>query len=69
MRLENLLALTHGSLLNEPFVKLFSSVVLDAKAVRRGDLFMAFDETAIEEAIFNGAYGIVFSKPTQISDS
>jgi len=69
MRLENVLALTHGSLVNEPFVKLFTNVVYEAKAVKRGDLFMAFDESTIEDAIFNGAYGIVFSKPTQISDS
>ena len=69
MRLENVLALTYGTLVNEPFVKIFTNVVLEAKAVKRGDLFMAFDETSIEEAILNGAYGIIFSKPTQISDS
>ncbi len=69
MRLENVLALTHGSLVNEPFVKLFTNVVYEAKAVKRGDLFMAFDEESIEDAILNGAYGILFSKPTQISDS
>jgi len=69
MRLENVLALTHGSLVNEPFVSTFTNVVLEAKAVKRGDLFMAFDEDSIEDAIFNGAYGILFSKPTQISDS
>ena len=69
MRLENVLALTHGSLVNEPFVSTFTNVVLEAKAVKRGDLFMAFDEATIEDAIFNGAYGILFSKPTQISDS
>ena len=69
MRLENVLALTHGSLVNEPFVSTFTNVVLEAKAVKRGDLFMAFDENTIEDAIFNGAYGILFSKPTQISDS
>ena len=69
MRLENVLALTKGSLVNEPFVKIFTNVVFESKAVKRGDLFMAFDETSIEEAILNGAYGIIFSKPTQISDS
>jgi hypothetical protein len=69
MRLENVLALTHGKLINEPFVKEFTNVVYEAKAVKRGDLFIAFDEYSIEEAILNGAYGIMFSKPTQISDS
>lgn len=69
MRLENLLALTHGKLINEPFVNSFENIVFDAKAVRRGDLFIAFDEYTIEEAILNGAYGVLFDKPTQISDS
>ena len=69
MRLENVLALTHGKLVNTPFVSRFTTVTLDAKSVKRGDLFMAFDEESIEEAILNGAYGIVFSRPTQISDS
>ena len=69
MRLENTLALTHGELINTPFVNSFNNIVFDAKAVRRGDLFIAFDESAIEDAIFNGAYGVVFDKPTQITDS
>ncbi len=69
MRLENTLALTHGELINTPFVNSFNNIVFDAKAVRRGDLFIAFDESTIEDAIFNGAYGVVFDKPTQITDS
>jgi len=69
MRLENVLALTHGSLVNKPFVNTFTNIVFDSKAVKRGDLFLAFDEETIDDAIFNGAYGIIFSKPTQISDS
>jgi ferrochelatase len=69
MRLENILALTHGELVNSPFVNSFENIVFEAKAVKRGDLFVAFDEEMIEDAIFNGAYGIVFDKPTQIRDS
>jgi len=69
MRLENILALTHGELTNSPFVNSFENIVFDAKAVKRGDLFMAYDEEMIEEALFNGAYGIVFDKPTQIRDN
>jgi len=69
MRLENILALTHGKLTNSPFVNSFENIVFDAKAVKRGDLFMAYDDNTIEEALFNGAYGIVFDKPTQIRDS
>jgi len=69
MRLENTVALINGELVNSPFVNNFENIVLEAKAVRRGDLFIAFDEESIEEAIFNGAYGIIFYKPTQIRDS
>ncbi|UCM99177.1 hypothetical protein LCX93_06430 [Sulfurimonas sp. SWIR-19] len=69
MRLENTLALTHGELVNTPFVSNFYNIVFEAKAVKRGDLFIAFDEGAIEDAVFNGAYGVVFDKPTQITDS
>jgi len=69
MRLENILALTHGELINSPFVNSFENIVFEAKAVKRGDLFIAYDETMIEDALFNGAYGILFDKPTQIRDN
>jgi len=69
MRLENTLALINGELINSPFINNFTNIVFDSKHVRRGDLFIAFDESMIEEAIFNGAYGVVFNKPTQITDS
>lgn len=69
MRLENILALTHGTVVNKPYVNNFNNITLKSKDVKRGDLFMAFDESEIEEAVLNGAYGVVFSKPTQISDS
>ena len=68
MRLENVLALTHGKVVNEPFVKTFENIVFDATRVKRGDLFIAFDEESIECAVLNGAYGVLFDKPTQISD-
>ena len=69
MRLVNVLALINGKLVNEPFINSFSNIVFEAKAVKRGDLFIAFDEKEIEDAILNGAYGIIFNKPTQISDN
>ncbi len=68
MRLENLLALTNAKLLNEPFVKEFSDIVFEAKRVKRGDLFIAFDTSTIDEAVRNGAYGVVFDKNTEIID-
>ena len=69
MRLENVLALTNATVINDPFVKQFINIVLDVNRVKRGDLFIAFNELEIDAAIFNGAYGVLFDKPTQISDS
>ena len=69
MRLENIIALTHGKLVNDPFVKNFENIIFDASKIKRGDLFIAFDEDSIDTAIFNGAYGVIFDKPTQISDN
>lgn len=69
MRLENFLALTRATLVNEPCVNSFENIIFEASKVKRGDLFFAFDEEEIELAVLNGAYGIVFDKPTQISDS
>ncbi|MBA1437425.1 MAG: hypothetical protein FAF05_00310 [Epsilonproteobacteria bacterium] len=68
MRLENILALTHAKLLSSPFVSEFNKIVFRAKDVTRGDLFFAYDPLQIEEAVANGAYGIVFDKKAQISD-
>jgi len=68
MRLENVIALTHAKLVNEPCVNSFQNIVFEANRVKRGDLFVAFESDSIEIAILNGAYGIVFDRPTQILD-
>ncbi|MDD2448849.1 MAG: hypothetical protein PHS42_02625 [Sulfurimonas sp.] len=69
MRLENLLALTHGILINEPCVSSFENTIFDVRRVKRGDLFFAYNTDDIEAAVNNGAYGIVFDKPAELSDS
>ena len=69
MRLENLLALTQGVLQNQPFVSRFDGISFDAKKVKRGNLFIAFSNAEIDEAILNGAYAIIFDRPTQIADN
>ncbi len=69
MRLENLLALTQGTLQNQPFVTRFDGISFDAKKVKRGNLFIAFNNADIDEAVLNGAYAIIFDKPTQIADN
>lgn len=69
MRLENVIALTNATLLNTPYVTSFSGLSYEAKSVKRGSLFIAKNSSEIELAILNGAYGIVFDAPTQISDN
>jgi len=68
MNLANLTALVEGNLANSPSITAFEDVNFEASKVRRGDLFVALAHEDIEEAILNGAYGILFDKPTQISD-
>ena len=69
MRLENVIALTHATLLNSPYVTAFSGLSYEAKNVKRGTLFIAKDSSEIELAIQNGAYGILFDSPIQMIDS
>ena len=68
MRLENILALTQGILYSTPTVHLFDGVVFNVSKVKRGSLFVASTQGEIPEALKNGAYGILFDKPTQIGD-
>ena len=69
MRLENILALTKGTLYSNPNVTLFENLVFDVSKVKRGSLFAAYNPRDIQEALANGAYGILFYKPTQMGDS
>lgn len=69
MRLENVIALTHATLLNSPYVSAFNGLSYEAKSVKRGTLFIAKDSSEIELAILNGAYGILFDSPVQMIDS
>ncbi|HIC43288.1 MAG TPA: hypothetical protein EYO73_03055 [Sulfurimonas sp.] len=68
MNLANLTALVEGNLANSPSITSFEEVHFELSKIRRGDLFIALNHENIEEAILNGAYGILFDKPTQISD-
>lgn len=68
MRLENVLALTHGSLLSQPDISLFNDIVIEAKRVKRGSLFIALNPYEIPQALENGAYGIVFDRALHTHD-
>ncbi|WP_353662784.1 hypothetical protein [Hydrogenimonas sp. SS33] len=68
MRIESLLAVTGGTLLNTPFVSRFDSVALSAKKVERGTLFIAGNREEITDAVLRGAYGIVAEPPLHVAD-
>lgn len=62
MRLESLLALVNGTLINRPTVHSFNSVQHTASKVSRGDLYIYSEQDApqtVALAIEKGAYGIV----------
>lgn len=68
MRLENILALTKGTLSGDPSISLFESVAFDPAKVKRGSLFIAKSPDTVSEALENGAYGILYDKSVQIGD-
>ncbi|WP_300363370.1 hypothetical protein [Hydrogenimonas sp.] len=59
MRLETVLAVTGGRLLNTPFISGFETVATKLKKVHRGSLFFAKEREDAEEAVKLGAYGII----------
>jgi len=59
MLLENLLAVTGGKLLNNPYISRFDSIELTAHKVTRGSLFIAELPEEIDKALVRGAYGIL----------
>ncbi|MCX6074203.1 MAG: hypothetical protein NTY39_07790 [Campylobacterales bacterium] len=69
MRLENILALTKGTLYSDPSVNFFETIAFEVSKVKRGSIFVAHNPSDIPEALISGAYGILFDKPTQIADS
>ncbi|BDY13932.1 hypothetical protein [Hydrogenimonas cancrithermarum] len=68
MRLENVLAVTGGKLLNAPSISRFDAVALTLKKVTRGALFVARSSEEIAQAIAQGAYGIITDKPVVPED-
>ncbi len=68
MRLENVVAVTGGRLLNTPSISRFETVALLPSKAARGSLFVALDPAGIEEALKNGAYGIITDKQITPTD-
>ena len=68
MQIESFIELVDGDLQNNPSINSFDKFVFEAKKVKRGDLFISTSNSDIDEAIKNGAYGIVFEDDIEIKD-
>jgi hypothetical protein len=68
MKIETLVNLIKGELLNRPFISEVTSFTKDVDEVNRGSCFFSNDFEKIKEAVKNGAYGIVSEKEFEIID-
>lgn len=60
MRINEIVEIIHGNLLNNPPLSAFENVTTNLAKVQRGSLFIATTPESAKEAIALGAYGIVF---------
>lgn len=60
--------LTRAELQNKPAINRFESVACSLTTLKRGGLFIAFDEDDIPQALEKGAYGVLTSHPHPILD-
>ncbi len=60
MRINDVVEITHANLLNEPEISSFANITTQLKNVLRGSLFIAHNKHDIQEAIAQGAYGVIF---------
>lgn len=68
MRIETLKSLIGAQLLNAPSISGVNGIVFEAKKIKRGDLFVAYDTSQIPLALQNGAYGVLTDTVTQVLD-
>ena len=69
MKIETLVNLTGGELINRPFISEVFLFTDNTKYVNRGSCFFARDVDSAKEAIKNGAYAIITDKNLPVLDS
>lgn len=69
MRLQAIIDIIKGELVNSPSINYFSKIRLNPAKVEREDLFIARSTSDIIQAIEHGAYGVVYEGECLISDS
>ena len=68
MKIETLVNLTGGELLNRPYISEVVYFTDNVDEVNRGSCFFALNKEDIKEAIKNGAYAIIVDEEVEISD-
>ncbi len=68
MKIETLVNLTGGELLNRPYISEVVSFTTDVEEVSRGSCFFLLNKEDIKQAIRNGAYAIITDKNVEIID-
>jgi len=68
MRLQSLLTLVNGTLLNKPAITSFENVSFSASKVKRGDLYISVSGNFFDEALHNGAYIVLFDSDIDVTD-
>lgn len=69
MRLDKMINILYGNLLNTPYISSFDSVTCDINRIRRGALFFMQNINDFNLAIKKGAYGIVFQGSLDTKES
>jgi len=68
MKIETLINLTNGELLNSPYISEVTSFTDNVDEVRRGSCFFVKEKEDIKKAVDNGAYAIVSTEYENIID-
>lgn len=68
MRISEVLEITRADLLNRPAISAFSGISTRIDGLKRGELFLARNNTLIDEALYKGAYGVIFSGQITMHD-
>ncbi len=68
MKLENILRLCEGELLNKPKVFSFLDFTSNLKKIKRGSLYFCKDARHICDALTLGAYGVIFETTVDIDE-
>ncbi|MDQ1339666.1 MAG: hypothetical protein QG567_819 [Campylobacterota bacterium] len=69
MTISSVVDIVNGKLLNKPSINRVENIKINAKKVKRGDLFISFFDDDIDTALKNGAYGVVAKDPKNTNDN